>query len=177
MVAWLNQNAGAVMAVLTLVYVVATLALVLLNWWNLRVLRELDRRRSQPYVVFDLVGKHHAIHAVVRNAGLTAAKDVRIQTTPQLERGNRTSPLTTQGVAYLAPGREFWDFIEGGPAFFQRYVPPRFSGRVSYKDTDGHEYDEPFTIDLEFQRTLMSVPIPDVAEELKKVREAIEKKK
>lgn len=171
---WLNTNAGAVMAVLTLVYVVVTVVLVALNWRNLRVLMELDRRRSRPHVVFDLVGKYHAVHLVVRNIGLTSAQNVAVSIDPPLQRGDRISPLTSHVIAHLAPGRELWDFIESGPLFYQRYTPPRFAGRLTYQDTDGRTYEESFRIDLEFQKQLVTVSKPDIGDEIKKIREALE---
>jgi hypothetical protein len=174
MINWLNTNAGAVMACLTLVYVVATLVLVVLGWRNLLVLVDLERRRSRPHVVFDLVVEHRAIKAAVTNTGLTSARDVRVSLEPSLERLGSPSPLVSEPIAYLAPGREVADFIEGGPAFFHQYENPRFAGTIAYRDAEGRTYDETFTIDLGYRKDLLSVSIPKVPDELRKIREALE---
>ena len=174
MICWLNANSGAVMACLTLVYVTATLVLVLLGWRNLRVLVALERRRSRPYVVFDVIMEQRAIKAVVSNVGLTSARDVKITIEPQLQRLGRPSPLTSEAIAYLAPGRDVADFIEGAPAFYNEWPNPRFVGTVAYGDDAGKRYQETFTIDLGYRRELLSVSTPEIPEELSKIRAALE---
>lgn len=174
MLNWLNANAGAVMASLTLVYVIATLVLVLLGWRNLRTLTDLERRRSQPHVVFDLVIRQNAVYAVITNIGLTTARDVCVTIQPQLQHGDRISPLTSHPIAHLAPGREVTDLIAAAPAFYQSYPRPRFVGHVTYSDPDGRTLGKDFTIDLEFRKDLHRVSTPDIGEELKKIREALE---
>ena len=176
MIGWLNSNSGAVMAVLTLVYVTATVVLVALSWWNIHALWELDRRRSRPHVVFDLVAKEGVVHAVLRNIGATAATDVRVEVTPALQRDGEVSSLMLQTIAYVAPGREFWDAIDEGPAFFRRYKPARFTGLTSYRDEYGKKHGERFTIDLDFQRDLLVVSKPDIPDEVQRIRKALEQR-
>jgi hypothetical protein len=60
---WTNQNQGLVMAGLTFVYVVATLWLVWLGRRQLQLSTELERSRTRPFVLFDLVLDRHFVFA------------------------------------------------------------------------------------------------------------------
>lgn len=186
MINWLNSNQGFVMAVLTLVYVGTT---AFMAWLmrrtnqlaarNMELVLELERRRSRPYVLFDIVAKDHIVRAVVRNAGRTVARNVTVTVTPALGRdggaGERESPLTRQGIAYLAPGREFSDALDSGPSFFGKYAEARFDGSVSYQDSDGLLHTEPFHIDLGFQKDLLFVSEKNVGAEIEKLGKQLDR--
>ena len=66
------------------------------------------------------------------------------------------------------------DVIDGAPAFYSRFPNRRFVGAIAYRDADGRRYDESFTIDLGYRKELARVSTPEVAEELSKMREALE---
>lgn len=179
MINWLNSNQGFVMGLLTAVYVATTAVMAWLMWRNLKILLDLDRRRSRPYILFDIIARNRIMYAVLKNTGLTTAKNVSVTVNPSLDRdggaGDRPSPLTSTKVAYLAPGREFSDALDSGPGFFEKYREAHFEGKVSYEDSAGIQYAEPFTIDLTFQRNLLGTSERDVGAEIEKVGNQLER--
>ncbi len=84
---WLNQNQGFVMALLTLVYVAATIVIALLtlklanlSQKNLDTAIELEKNRLRPYVLFNIsssIAKRNT-YASIKNLGLTAAYNVKV---------------------------------------------------------------------------------------------------
>src|SRR5687767_100628 len=99
-IGWANQNDGFIMAVLTAVYVIATLLIVhqaqRTNRTQQAALAQteaLEQARTRPYMVFSLDFERHivssgfssfALYAVVQNVGLSSAHDVRVETTPAI---------------------------------------------------------------------------------------------
>ena len=127
------------MAILTLVYVVATLSIaiimVLANFLSSKSLAqalELEKLRSRPYLVFDLESRNGLIHAILKNLGKTAAYSAKVSVTPQLTRviecQDWESPLTSSEIAFVAPNREISDMIQSGPEFAKLYPNLKFDG-------------------------------------------------
>ena len=182
-VQWLNDNGGFVMAMLTAAYVGTTLIMAKhmsrankLASDSLALVAKLEGQRSRPYLVFDLESRRKIVTAVLRNIGKTPAYNVKVAVSPALEHsdtlGNKALSLVTGAIRMVAPSREFTDVVDSGPAFYQRYETPRFTGAVSYEDSEGTQYEESFDIDMTFEATLLKVqPPPDVGGELEKIRE------
>jgi hypothetical protein len=61
------------MALLTLVYVAATVWLVLLSRRQLDLAADLERNRIRAFLIFDLVTENHCVFACISNVGQTAA--------------------------------------------------------------------------------------------------------
>lgn len=182
---WCNANQGFAIILLTAVYVIATIVMVRymergnrLASKSLAQVAELERRRTRPYLVFDLESHKKFIHAVLRNIGQTPAYNVSIQVTPALEHGDKAArrplSLVTGTIRMVAPGREFSDLVDFGPKFFARYEDPRFQGSVIYQDAEGNTYEDHFDIDMSFAAKLLYFePPPDVGSELKKIHELL----
>ena len=180
---WLNQNQGFVMALLTLIYVLATMVIAWLTLRatnlskkNLDMAIQLEKSRTRPYVLFNIssstVRKH--TFSSIKNLGLTAAYNVTISIKPTLTYdGSRESALTSQKILFLPPGEEVTDSIDSSPAFHQRYPEPVFEGAVEYEDSSANKYKEPFRIDLTFLKKRLYIREPSVADELKQVNETL----
>src|SRR5688572_23772795 len=104
LVNWLNQNQGFVMALLTFVYVIATIVIARLAikttrlaQRNLDMALQLERDRVRPYVVFNIsssTAKRYT-YASIKNRGLSAAYSVNISIKPALvHHYDGQSPLT-----------------------------------------------------------------------------------
>ena len=180
----LNANQGFIMAILTLVYVLTTAVIAVIGYranklsrLHLEVAVELDRRRTRPYVVFDIVSKSGLTHAVLKNVGLSAAYDVKVTITPKLVstfRGpERDCGLTTHMIAFLAPGREIADFLNQSPAFLKKYEIPAFEGSVDYNDADQIRHSERFRIDLTFHRDIHYLVPKESADEIARIGDAL----
>lgn len=93
MIAWSNANTGFLMALLTAVYVLATIWIVYESRKNNRLMVIFEKDRVRPHVVFwvesdmqahgkyftaiDYIGK-------IRNEGASTAHDIQITTIPKL---------------------------------------------------------------------------------------------
>jgi|SRR5438132_1642101 len=166
----------AVLVVITGVYAYLTFQILQTNRAAVAAMREQIAASLRPYVSFDLVPFGSVlIEAHLHNTGRTAAHNVRVTTKPQLRRVLRgeSSPakLTENVTALLPPSAEVVEFIAGWPDFKKWHAEQQFSGAVSYSDSTGHLYDEPFRIDLSVREGMSHVGRADMAEELKNISE------
>lgn len=183
---WLNQNQGFVMAILTLVYVAAT---IVIAWLTLRMMQlgqqnlaqalALEKNRIRPYVLFNFVSdieKRNTL-ATVKNAGLTPAYNVKVSIAPKLmHKGNpeeRESALTAHKINLLPAGEVITDNLGFSPHFYQQYPQPIFSGTIEYEDSESNSYKESFSFDLTYLMKRIYIRDGSVMDELKKLNETL----
>jgi len=195
---WLDQHSGSVMAVLTLVYVIATFGIL---WVNARTNRltsksietmvNLEKERARPHVIVDLYGIHFMPHLVVKNIGHTGAYDLSITMQPALKsvrgvvkvaesKGPREEyvdiSIIKAPIAFLAPGREIRAFVAPWERIRTEMSPDlKFSGELRYKRQDGFQYHEAFKLDLNYVMGLAGGEETDIGHELAKLRESVDK--
>ena len=176
---WTNSNQGIITALLTLVYIGATLWLADLARRQLRQATDLERSRTRPFVIFDLLVEHNSVFATVHNIGQTPAYDVRIVVAPNVQcllpsprEGVLDIAFVARGVEMLAPQR----FIRALMGLWSRvqstHPELRFEGTVSYRGLDGTSYSEPFLADLSAQEGLLyraPKDIDDVVQQLETI--------
>lgn len=112
---WLNQNQAVVMAMLTFVYVVATIVIAGLSIQttrlaqkNLDMALQLERNRLRPYVVFNISSStaRKYTYASIKNRGLSAAYNVKVSIKPALvHHYDGQSPLTHREILFLTTRR------------------------------------------------------------------------
>lgn len=170
----MSEWAAVTTAILTFIYVIATIVYVVftfkiakaskraseisqeaveLSARQLTVIRELEESRIRPYVIFNIVSdERHVTLARLKNYGLTAAYDVKVTITPDLDRAFNKAPdpsiVGSETFTLLPPSFEITDSLGGSPDFYQKYKEPLFEGTVSYKDSKGNIYEEAFKINL-----------------------------
>jgi hypothetical protein len=172
----LNRNQGAVMAVLTFVYVVATIVIVFFTRKLVKIALVLEKNRLRPYVLFNISSSttSKTTFASIRNLGLTAAYNVKVAIQPELEHMHDTvSPLTGRDILFLPPGEEITDVIDSSPAFHQKYPNPLFEGSVKYQNYDGDKFEESFRIDLTFLKKRVYIRESSIVDELKQINETL----
>lgn len=113
---WLNQNQGVVMAMLTFVYVAATIVIAGLSvkgarlaQKNIETMIDLERNRLRPYVLFNLSSSiaKRCTYESVKNHGLTAAYNVKVSIEPPLmHHHDGQSPLTHRDILFLPPSEQ-----------------------------------------------------------------------
>ena len=180
LVEWLNENAGSVMAILTGVYVIATI-LILLESRRTNCLQSdaikqsiaFERARNRPYVVFAIQSelRTHSEHdsdayyfASAKNMGVSSAHNVSIKTSPELnarlgwgennKKIYRTPAMLRKPVSVILPGAEIREIV--GPAGFlfedNSDDELSFEVTVTYSDIAEEIYQQNFTINLAWQR-------------------------
>lgn len=83
---WLNNNQGFTMSILTLVYVLATIVIVIYNRKSIREIQKTREEESRPYIFAYLHRDPRDIcfYLRVKNHGKTGGKIENINVTPQL---------------------------------------------------------------------------------------------
>jgi len=182
---WINENNGLMMAILTLVYVIATVVIMLLTYQSIAIgkrhlehLDNLEKQRARPYVFFDIQCRERCIWGVLKNIGVTPAIDVSVEVNPPFVvewgvGGARECALCGSKVGFLAPGRELADLVGVSHDFYTQHERPVFDVAVTYKDVNGSSYNEKRVVDLSFGEQMAS-PQNEVAEELRKIAKQLE---
>jgi hypothetical protein len=182
---WLNANQGFALALLTFVYVAATIFVALLMSKSntlarksIEVAIQLDKSRSRPYVLFDILIDGSLVYAIVKNIGLTAAKNVLVSIEPALlvtaNKEQKQTALINHVIEFIPPQREFKDFLDVSHHFVSSYPDLSFRGRIEYKDMQEQSYNEQFTINLNFQKQLSYIEEKDIAQEIEKIGRHVE---
>lgn len=165
--------------VLTVATTVGTFAMAILMYKSNKLMaksvdqvRELEIERSRPYVVFDFMIERNCVYATLKNIGVTPAYDVVTLVTPSLtsiDRNNLELGFVKNSISFLAPSRELKDFIAVGHRFFDDYKEARFEFSIKYKGKLGNIYTETGVLDINFQKTLITLSRPEPLKELEKI--------
>lgn len=136
----------------------------------------LESQRLRPYLSFYLVPaideKQEVYHcyAVLKNSGLTIARDIEVTTTPTLHtekiwdgKKQKYIPVMLRGkIDHLFPSQEMSDHLGFTACIYEATNPAIFKGSISYKDSKGREYEERFVLDLELLNH--SIPMAKIKE-------------
>lgn len=184
MIAWMNANQGATTAILTAVYVIATISMALimiransLAARSLQNAKDLEQDRIRPYLIFDIITDESLlVFAELRNEGLTSAKNVQLKISPEPKTEQRNGiPCTFIGntLSFISPGRRLRDFIAVGHHFFAINQNPKFTYNISYEDLSGKTYSEQVIIDLTYLATIQTITPKAVQKEIEQVHREI----
>ncbi|MCF7838329.1 MAG: hypothetical protein K9N49_06835 [Candidatus Marinimicrobia bacterium] len=195
MIEWCNNNSGFMMASLTLVYVVATMTVVGLMVWanrltarNTQIAIHLDKERSKPVVIMEILPDVPVFILKVRNIGLTAAHHVRFAIAPEPklcfggqnqyppEKTERTIHFVTEGIRSLPPQGEVATTLGTLDRIEEGLGSLHFRGKISYTDPLGEAHVTIVDSDLAIFRGLAysgKKPIVTVAKELEKISQEL----
>lgn len=123
--------------------------------------RELEQERSQPYVVVYTEpsegGQQAIIDLVIKNFGVTAARDIRVSINPW----PRRSVHRTEGdrvafpevIPILAPGQEWRTMWDSGLSRAKSDLPDEHRGSVSFTGLEGKTLEAPIVLDWRLYNT------------------------
>lgn len=173
-----DHHSGFLLALLTAIYVIATLLLVVQSYQQTRLAVRLERERTRPYLTFDIVAHGPAFEGILTNDGLTAAVDVRLKLQPDIrvELGGRERGLNmaTRTITLLPPRKSIDEYLGNFEELKLQNDSMRFLAQLSYKDsTRQRSYGDDFEIDLSFGEEHAFISKPVAAEEFKNLNENI----
>lgn len=148
---------------------------------------KLDRDRSQPSVVMFMepsVASIALLDIVIKNYGLTPARDVRvtIEPWPEMARGHGSSTKTPisipEVIPMLAPGQEWRTMWDNGLVRKKTDLPELHTGTVTYTGIDDETLSTPSSMDWSIymkRRTVTLYTIHDVAKSLREFSDVVKK--
>jgi len=180
---WSNDNNGFLIGVLTLVYVITTLAILIsmlkanrLTSKSIQQAEFLEQQRKRPFLSFwlepalDENQKVYHCYVILKNTGLTIAKDIEVKTSPTLQtekiwdgKKQMYIPVMLRGkIDHLFPDQQISDHLGFTASIYDATNPAIFNGSIIYKDSQGKKYKENFVLDLELQN--VSIPMGKIKE-------------
>lgn len=187
---WCNVNNGFIMAVLTAVYVIATIVIAwigarsnAISQKSITTLYEIEQERSRPLVEVRLENEVPWLALKVANLGQTPAYDVRITTTPSLTLllVNENSPhkkigIIEHGIGTLGAGVCEESLVGSIDKVKKLYPDLKFTGTASYRSAAGKTYESPINLDVRYMENTCHrsrKSVHDLVTELEKIRSEI----
>ncbi|WP_409174829.1 hypothetical protein [Brevibacillus fortis] len=177
---WLDKHQGSIMAILTLVYVGATILIMRANRRSVIEMEKTREEEHRPYVVVFFDNKQiNQVNFVIQNIGKTLAKEVVITSTPAFnipkDRPLSESNLLNRPIPNMPPNYKFttfvdmlWDLKDDEGNF------PKFDIVVSYKGQNNKKYQEEYHLDLNVEKgisRLSEKTIHDLVKEFAKFKD------
>jgi len=195
MIEWCNANSGFVMTILTMIYVVATVVVVCLmiganrlTGRSLQIAVHLDKERSKPVVIMEVVPDIPFFRLKVRNIGLTAAHNVKFAVKPEprlcfggrnqipADKTERKIQFIAEGIRSLPPQGEVSTTLGTLKRIEEGLGSLHLHGKISYTDPLGDAHETVVDSDLSIYRGLAypgKKTIDTVAKELEKIRQEL----
>lgn len=150
---------------------------------QVREARKLRLEQAQPFVMVDFE-RHPSvpfiIMLVVENSGATAAFDIKMSFTPELQVSNEQravnllgSSLMRNGIPTMPPRKRIETVFDSLRKQIDEGLPTSYRAVVQYRDSAGRAYKDVYTLDLAWARGLSYLgrnDIHHVAERLKEIR-------
>jgi hypothetical protein len=187
-----NEALAAISAWSTLATAVVATAAFVVAWifgsGQVREAREarnltkrLDIERSRPYVVAFMEASEASeqiVNLVIKNFGLTAARDVQVKINPWPERSNMSEDYRKVGVPsplpILAPGQSWQTIWDTSVDRRRSQLPDSHSGSISYDGLEGTHIVTEFVLDWSIFESRMHTEIKTIHHAAKSLR-AIQK--
>jgi hypothetical protein len=122
--------------------------------------QKLRKEQAAPYVVVDLEFSPawmNLLNLVIKNIGTTVAYDIRLAFDPPLRTAetNRQhklseSMLLREGIPMMPPGKRFAAFFDSAHEIHQKGYPKTYSVTVTYRDSQGEQYEGRYTLDIAY---------------------------
>lgn len=150
-----------------------------------REARRLREQQFRPFVVVDVeVDNSRILEIVVRNVGLTMARDVKFEIDPAFATSMddydlNSMKLFSAGIATLPPGKEYRTLFDSLVQRSHMNIEREYTVTVTYSDPTGtRQFSEPSTIDLGIYHDFLyrnETDLGDAVDELKKIGKTLNK--
>lgn len=182
---WLNQNAGAITAILTLVLTVATIMYVRLTAGLLRENIAIREAASRP-VLWITTTIHEAhinlMNLAIENGGNGPALHVKFAIKQPIVRSGvtdlRSVGLFREGIRHLGPHQRIETFLANSIGNLDLLKNEPLKIDVTYQDQFGRSYQQQFVIDfreMEGIRRVGEPPLHTIAKAAKALNDSIDK--
>lgn len=174
-----DNHSGAVMAFLTLVYVLASILMAYamfranrLSNYSILESKQLEMERKRPFVIFDIEIHNNVFFYVVKNIGLTPAKSIKISVSPEPK--HKTTPFPAflkNKISFLAPGRSLESMLDTTASFLRKNIDITLDVKLEYEDVLRNLYSE--SIPISFKEISNIVPVQNQKTQYDKISEEI----
>lgn len=150
---WLNKNAGTTSAILTAVYVIATIIIIFYNHKTVNEMKYTRKQEIKPQIVLSFETRRKGLLClVVKNTGNSAAKNLKIKLSnnwiDSLPRKQDMFRKLSNASLILVPNQEFV-FTLGGPGDFNSISKENLNANIKYTDIFDEENAEEYFFDFE----------------------------
>lgn len=191
---WLTANAPQISVIVTTAYTLLTGLVVFLMWRSNRQMRlsiarsaAADEAHSRPYVVVEFVrGRSGFLSFRVANLGRSAARDVRLKSTPEIKPVRAGGSVTQVGgipnfiglfrhpIPYLAPSQQIDALVGHYSGMRSSYPDLEFDIQLEYSGIGG-PFTETVRLSLKPTDEALHLADYDIGKELHGIQESLER--
>jgi len=185
MLQYLNQNAGALTVIFSFLVAISTVFYAILTWKLVSETKKLRKAQTEPKLSIIIENNDVAfgfLDMIIKNVGYGPAYNITFKVQPdfEYEKGHFLSELGAikYGIKYLAPNQEYRFFFTSLIGRFKELQNVTFNIFTEYCDSSETKFKDEFFIEFSHFDNLSrlgSPPLPEIAKELKKVRENLDK--
>ena len=163
----------------TVAAALAVLAAMISAWTSQRQL-ELQEDATQPAALpaLDLRSRTNLAQFTITNHGGSHAYAVSVKWDRPLQGPDgQPVPLGAEPIAMIPKGESASVLITSSHDLIRKNQDTTYTGTISYKNSRGRVFSEPFTISAEHERHAMTLATDEqeLKEDIKRIREALEK--
>ena len=172
-IAYLNNNSGALTVVFTAVVTVSTVAYATLTWSLVSETKKMREVQTEPRIEITLQSLDFAINIVrlhVRNIGLGPAKNVRF--TSSISAGGEVAEkllgefnkanFMKSGLKYFGPGHKLHAGHTDITKDFDSKIRSVFVYGIEYESVSGRKYSDKITIDVSELEGMNQIGLPNL---------------
>ena len=140
----LDAHQGSCMVFLTVALAICAAISCLISAKNIRLVKALETKRSNPYLILEATQKLPMYGIRLSNVGMTAARNVHVESDPELKillpKFGKTIGFLNPGVPFLVPGGSqatilgsFKDIKDGNPSL-------KYKCKIHYESDSGEQF-------------------------------------
>jgi hypothetical protein len=120
---------------------------------------------SGPEVIVDFIFEDGLFFIAVENIGQRPALRVTVRFDKKITGLGGSSEISAlplfQNIEFMAPHKRIVTFFDSSASYFRRNEPTKISAKISYRDSEGSEFQTSVQHDLEIYRDISYILKPD----------------
>jgi hypothetical protein len=117
---------------------------------------------SGPEVIVDFIFDDGLFFVAVENIGQKPALRVAVRFDKKILGLGGSSEISAlplfQNIEFMAPRKQIVTFLDSSGSYFGRNEPTKISAKISYRDSEGKEFQTIVQHDLEIYRDISYIP-------------------
>jgi hypothetical protein len=117
---------------------------------------------SVPEVIVDFIFDDGLFFVAVENIGQKPALKVAVRFDKKILGLGGSSEISAlplfQNIEFMAPRKQIVTFLDSSASYFGRNEPTKISAKISYRDSEGKEFQTIVQHDLEIYRDISYIP-------------------
>jgi len=128
--------------------------------------RSTGQTESAPEVIVDFVFDDGLLFVAIENIGQKPALKVAVRFDKKISGLGGSCEISAlplfRNIEFMAPGKQIVTLLDSSASYFGRNEPTKIAARISYRDSEGKEFESTIQHDLEIYKEISYIPKREV---------------